>query len=139
MIDPEVHGPPPVLCIVCGLTLVPLDDDREYPEWMHENVTQGCSNPVPAAGAPTKADRELLSAQWAEVGPGLDRAAIEMSALRQQMNDVDASLSRMEARLIAPAVVRRATLNQLWDRLVDSGEMTAARIVMDMIKRVVDQ
>ena len=125
------------LC-TCGLPLVAMDASAADPVWIHRINAAACKEPVPATGLPTKADRELLSQQWAEVGPGLDRAAIEMSALRQQMNDVDASLARMEARLTTPAVVRRATLNQVWDRLVDSGEMAAARIVMDMIKRVVD-
>lgn len=134
MIDPEVHG-----------------ETHEGPDPSHGGLTthkgrrENCSGPDCGSDLfdlddvmPTKADRELLSAQWAEVGPGLDRAAIEMSALRQQMNDVDASLSRMEARLTAPAVVRRATLNQVWDRLVDEGQLAAAQIVMNMIKRVVD-
>jgi hypothetical protein len=127
------------LCI-CGLQIVAMDASAADPVWIHRVNTTSCKEPTPGSvWTVTKYDRVELSAQWAEVGPSLDRAAIEMSTLRQQMNDVDASLSRMEARLVAPAVVRRATLNQVWDRLVDSGEMAAARIVMDMIKRVVDQ
>jgi hypothetical protein len=138
MIDPEVYGPPPVLC-VCGMTLIPLDDDREYPEWMHKQVTFSCSQAVPAAGMPTKTDRKQLSDQWSAVGPGLDRAAGELAELRAQLDSVDQTMARMEARLTAPSVVRRATLNQVWDRLVDDGQMTAAAIVMKMIKNVVDE
>lgn len=125
------------LCI-CGLQIVAMDASAADPVWIHRVNTTSCKEPAPSAWTVTKYEREQLSEQWADVGPGLDRAAIEMAALRQQMSDVDASLTRMEARLIAPAVVRRATLNQVWDRLVDDGEMAAARIVMDMIKRIVD-
>lgn len=123
----------PVSCI-CGANLVPLDDDTEYPMWVHEPFTGlNCKTPVPAAGMPTKADRRDLSILMDQTGQRLAQAGDEIRALKAQ---ADATLRRLEAldqAHLAPERVRRATLNQVWDRLVDEGQMGAAAIVMRMI------
>ncbi|AMD42779.1 hypothetical protein SEA_XKCD426_38 [Streptomyces phage Xkcd426] len=123
---------------VCGLPIEPLDDDLDYPMWTHSIPAPKCRDAIPAAGMPTKQDRLDLAERWAEVGEGLDRAGREMAEMRQQMDDVDARLARLNEALTKPSVVRRATLNQVWDKLVDEGHMGAAAIVMRMINRVVD-
>ena len=47
-------------------------------------------------------------------------------------------LRKLDAALVSPATVRRATLNQVWDRLLEAGDLSGAAIVMKMIHAVVD-
>lgn len=123
---------------VCGLPLVPLDDDRDHPMWTHAGHAPKCRNAIPAAGMPTKFDRADLHHKLADNSEKLAQAGQEMAALRATMDEVDARMARLDAQLTSPSVVRRATLNQVWDKLVDEGHMGAAATVMKMIQRVVD-
>lgn len=134
-----------VVQCVCGAPIEPLDDDREYPDWKHVFPFEAsirpdgkCTDAIPAAGMPTKADRESLDAAMARTGAGLAEAGREMAEMRAALDAVDERMRKLDAQLTSPATVRRATLNQVWDRLLDAGDLAGAAIVMKMIKAVVD-
>lgn len=134
-----------VVQCVCGAPIEPLDEDTTYPDWHHVFPEQAalragskCRDAIPAAEMPTKADRESLDAALARTGAGLAEAGREMAEMRAALDAVDARMAKLDAQLTSPATVRRATLNQVWDRLLDVGDLTGAAIVMKMINRVVD-
>lgn len=73
-----------------------------------------------------------------EVGKGLDAVAADMKTLRAGIGVVDEKLRQMDAQLTSPATVRRATLRQVWNRLMDAGQYEAAFEVRKMLDSVVD-
>ncbi len=134
-----------VVQCVCGAPIEPMDEDTEYPMWTHVFPAQAalrsgskCTDAIPAAGMPTKADRESLDVALARTGAGLAEAGREMAEMRAALDAVDERMRKLDAQLTSPATVRRATLNQVWDRLRDAGDLTGAAIVMKMINAVVD-
>ncbi|APZ82201.1 hypothetical protein SEA_BABYGOTBAC_33 [Streptomyces phage BabyGotBac] len=127
-----------VVQCVCGAPIEPADDSTEYPDWTHVFPMPKCRDAIPAAGMPTKADRESLDAALARTGAGLAEAGREMAEMRAALDAVDERMRKLDAQLTSPATVRRATLNQVWDKLLDAGDLTGAAIVMKMINRVVD-
>ena len=134
-----------VVQCVCGAPIEPLDGDTEYPMWTHVFPAQAalraeskCTDAIPAAGMPTKQDRANLDTALARTGAGLAEAGREMAEMRAALDAVDARMAKLDAQLTSPATVRRATLNQVWDRLLDAGDLTGAAIVMKMINAVVD-
>lgn len=133
----ENSGTRVVQC-VCGAPIEPLDDDIEYPDWKHMFPMPKCRDAIPAAGMPTKADRARLDTELARTGAGLAEAGREMAEMRAALDAVDERMRKLDAQLTSPATVRRATLNQVWDRLLDAGDLTGAAIVMKMINVVVD-
>lgn len=135
--QPPAEGARVVQC-VCGAPIEPLDESTEYPDWTHVFPMPKCRDAIPAAGMPTKADRMMLSDQWGRVGDKLGQAGREMAEMRAALDAVDERMRKLDAQLTSPATVRRATLNQVWDRLLDAGDLAGAAIVMKMIKAVVD-
>lgn len=134
-----------VVKCVCGAPIEPMDEDTTYPDWRHVFPEQAalrtgskCTDAIPAAGMPTKADRESLDVALARTGAGLAEAGREMAEMRAALDAVDARMAKLDAQLTSPATVRRATLNQVWDKLLDAGDLTGAAIVMKMINHVVD-
>lgn len=136
---PELAGPeaPEVKCF-CGGLLQPLDDSTDYPLWSHVAPMPKCRKAIPAAGMPTKQDRADLNVALAYTGAGLAEAGREMAEMRAALDKVDERMRKLDAQLTSPATVRRATLNQVWDRLLDAGDLVGADIVMKMINAVVD-
>ena len=134
----ETFGPTAQVPCVCGLPLAVVDADTDQPWWTHKFPAPRCFNAVPAAGMPTRKDREVLTAQLTTMDAGLLAVGRDLQDLRHALDDVDEAVKALNAQLISPSVVRRATLNQVWDRLVDEGHMAAAAMVMKMIQRVVD-
>lgn len=128
----------PVLC-VCGLELVLMDASTDDPWWTHAVPTPKCRQAAPACGQPTAEDRRSLDVRLSETGAGLAEAGRELHNLRETLDGVDAALMRIQNQLRSPSVVRRATLNQVWDRLSEAGHTNAAMLVMKMIDRVVDE
>lgn len=98
----------------------------------------GCTVAQLNGHEPTPQQREDLQAEWARVGTGLNKAGQEMREMRAALDAVDERMRKLDAELTKPSVVRRATLNQVWDKLLDAGHLAAAREVMKMIERVVD-
>lgn len=116
-----------------------------YQNYQGANFCVHCANGFPAPVSDDQAapvpdgqpDRKDLMAEWDRVGKRLEAAQADMRQMREQFDSVDRRLAALDRHLTSPATVRRATLNQVWDRLVDKGEMQAAAIVMDMIRKVV--
>ena len=142
--QPEVEKAHVVRC-VCGGPIEPMESDTDDPAWTHVfpeqaalRVGSKCTDAIPAAGMPTKQDRTDLHTNLARVGSGLAEAGREMAEVRAAMDAVDERLRKLDAALISPATVRRATLNQVWDRLLEAGDLSGAAIVMKMINAVVD-
>lgn len=134
--EPKMDDRPQVEC-VCGLPIVALDNDREYPVWTHVS-SSGCPDAIPAAGVPTTIERAQQHLAMSEMNGRLKDAGEEMSVMREALDAIDEQMRKLDAQLTSPATVRRATLNQVWDRLVDAGHIGAASVVMKMIKNVVD-
>jgi hypothetical protein len=134
-----------VVQCVCGAPIEPLDECTEYPDWKHVSPFEAsirvggkCTDAIPAAGMPTKADRAELTNRLSIVDAGLTEAGREMAQVREALDAVDERMRKLGKQLTSPATVRRATLNQVWDRLLDAGDLAGAAIVMKMIKAVVD-
>jgi hypothetical protein len=87
---------------------------------------------------PTQQDRAELALKLEENNYRLKSAGDDMQQLREQLDAIDNRMAKLDADLTRPSVVRRATLNQVWDRLIDQGHMAAASVVMKMINGVVD-
>ncbi|MGH6978922.1 MAG: hypothetical protein ACRED4_06495 [Brevundimonas sp.] len=136
-------GPAPVeddetpLC-TCGapVELVRYEGQTIVGHVVHGN--NGCTDARLETHEPTPQERAELQATWDRVGKGLDRAGKDMAEMRAALDAVDERMRKLDAELTKPSVVRRATLNQVWDRLLDAGHLAAAREVMKMIERVVD-
>lgn len=86
----------------------------------------------------TPQDRAELATAVTEAGERWRQAGEDMRAMRAALDAVDERMRKLDTELTKPSVVRRATLNQVWDRLLDAGHLAAAREVMKMIERVVD-
>lgn len=124
---------------VCGAR-VSLDSSVDEGTYLAHvfGGNKGCTDPRLANNEPTPQDRAALQATWDRVGKGLDRAGKDMAEMRAALDAVDERMRKLDAELTKPSVVRRATLNQVWDRLLEAGHLAAAREVMKMIERVVD-
>jgi len=133
--QPEVRQQTPCLC---GQPLDLMTDDGES-WWAHgEDVPSPCTTPAPAAGMPTQRDRHELAQLLRDNTGRLMKAGHDMAGIREALDAVDARMRKLDAQLTSPSTVRRATLNQVWDRLLEAGQLEAATIVMKMITRVVD-
>lgn len=123
---------------LCGQPLDLMSDDGES-WWAHgADVPSPCTTPAPAAGVPTQRDRHELAQLLRDNTGRLMKAGHDMAGIREALDAVDARMRKLDAQLTSPSTVRRATLNQVWDRLVEAGQLEAAIIVMKMITRVVD-
>lgn len=134
---PKPSKQPDVPC-VCGVQLIPMDDDAEYPMWMHRAPSTRCKTPVPAAGMPTESDRRDLELLLKQNADKLAEAGQAMKLMHQAMDSVDARMAALDAQLNSPAVVRRATLNEVWDLLMSKGHLGAAIDVMNLIRSADD-
>lgn len=79
------------------------------------------------------AQRDDFGKRLADTGRKLEAAGQEMAALKQAMADVDRRMEALDRQMMSPATVRRATLNKVWDALVDAGNISGAHLVMKMI------
>lgn len=124
----------PVLCI-CGGELVDMDADEPdstTPWWTHKRPGGPCLDAVPASETIKSQGRPGLSRQLTETGDRLTKAADEIRALREKADAVAARLEALDNTAMNPAQVRRATLMQVWDKLMDQGNITGAQLVMKM-------
>lgn len=123
-----------------GITWNPDEQDWDHVDAFAAVLRAGdaCTQALPAGAVPTQVDRKLLDDRLTEVNTGMAAAARDMAAIREALDETDHRMRELHARLLSPSTVRRATLNQVWDRLVDAGHLSAASIVMTMIKNVVD-
>ncbi len=111
---------------VCGMRIVPAPQDGSV-QWLH---APGNGTPhhqvVPVRG--TLPDREPT-----DLVGRLEAAGRQIEDLKTQADAVIAWLDALDARATAPAAVRRATLNDVWDRLIEINDLRAAGLVRGMI------
>lgn len=79
------------------------------------------------------AQRDDFTKRLADTGQKLEAAGKEMAELKAAMADVDRRMEALDRQMMSPATVRRATLNKVWDALVDAGNISGAHLVMKMI------
>lgn len=117
---------------ICGALLVLIDTHTDYPGWSHYTYGHGgCMDPVPAAGMPTKEDRTDLANRMRTTGRQLNRIGTELADIKSRAKEIVARLEALDQP--SPESIRRATLNQVWDRLLDANQLAAAALVMRMV------
>jgi hypothetical protein len=124
----------PVVCI-CGGALKDMDadeQDSDTPWWVHVTPGGPCLDAVPASETIKSQGRPGLSRQLADTGERLVKAGDEIRALREKADAVQRRLDALDAGIMTPNQVRRATLMQVWDKLMDAGNTTGAQLVMRM-------
>lgn len=82
------------------------------------------------------AGRADLTQRLAETGERLKTAGAELAELKAKADAVLIRLEILDAGVLDPDVVRRATLLQVWDRMTDENNATGAQAVMKMIDRL---
>lgn len=128
---PDLDVPP--LCI-CGEQIKLMDEEVDPTWWVHvPGSGTPCMDAVPVKRTLAAQGRKALSEKLADTGKRLDLAGDEIRELKAQADAVLARLEALDAGVMDPATVRRATLNQVWDKLIDAGNITGAQVVMRMI------
>lgn len=132
---PDLDVPP--LCI-CGDPIQLMDDD-DPTSWIHvPGSDTPCTDPIPVKRTLAAQGRKSLSERLAEQGARMEKAGQEIRDLKAKADDVLARLEALDKAHLEPAAVRRATLNQVWDKLMDAGNITGATLVMRMIGNLSD-
>lgn len=123
----------PALCI-CGNPIQLMDEEVDPTWWVHSPGSDTpCMDAVPVKRTLAAQGRKALSEKLADTGQRLDKAGQEIRDLKAKADDVARRLEALDAGVMEPATVRRATLNQVWDKLMDAGNLTGAQLVMRMI------
>lgn len=132
---PDLDAPP--LC-VCGDAIQLLDTEPgEAPWWIHvPGSDTPCTDAVPVRRTLASQGRTDLSRKLADTGERLAKAGDEIRDLKAKTDDVLARLEKLDQAHLEPNAVRRATLNQVWDKLMDQGNITGATLVMRMISNL---
>jgi hypothetical protein len=126
----------PTLCI-CGEPLYRVDPEDDPDWWIHRlGVRTPCTDPRPMNQTPFDGGRRDLSEQLPGIGVKLTKVSSEIRALREKADLVAERLAALDAEVMSPSTVRRATLNQVWDRLVESGNITGAQLVQQMLSQL---
>ena len=125
---------PQILC-TCGEPIFLLDV-QDPGSWMHtiEGPGTACLEPGPATQSTP--DRRDLADRLAETGRKLAETGREVREMKAATEDVLNRLQALDMAMQAPAIVRRITLNEVWDALMDENQITAAQIVMRMIGNI---
>lgn len=127
----------PALC-VCGEKIEQVDAEDDPLWWTHVRPGAPCTDAIPVKRTLASQGRKALSEKLADTGKLLGRAGDEIRELKAQANAVLARLEALDAGVMDPATVRRATLNQVWDKLIDAGNIRGAEVVMRMIGNLSD-
>src|SRR5262245_7708970 len=99
-------------------------NDHPAQDWLDGEADQA------AALDDHHAQRDDFATRLAATGEGLAKAGREMAELKQAMDDVDRRMAALDRQMMSPAMARRATLNQVWDKLMDAGNLSGAMLVM---------
>lgn len=122
----------PALCI-CG-DPIQLLDDADPTSWIHSPGSDTpCLDAVPVKRTLASQGRTSLTDKLADTGRRLDQAGEEIRDLKAKADAVIERLEKLDRAHLEPAAVRRATLNQVWDKLMDAGNITGAQLVMRML------
>ncbi len=131
-----VPEPTPPKCI-CGAELVQLDTEPGEPLWWThvwgKPDPAQCIDAAPVCETVHAQDRVNLNERLAESGARLGLVGLELAALRRQADKVVAQLEAMDSAAIHPEAVRRATLLQVVDKLLDAGNIGGSQMVMRMV------
>lgn len=123
----------PALC-VCGERIVLVDPEDDPTWWTHaDGAKTPCLDAVPVKRTLASQGRTSLTKKLADTGKRLDKAGAEIRELKAKADDIAARLERMDRAHLEPAAVRRATLNQVWDKMIDQGNITGAQLVMRLL------
>lgn len=79
------------------------------------------------------AQRDDFTERLADTGRRLEAAGKEIAELKTAAADIARRMEALDMAAMTPATVRRATLNKVWDALIDNGHISAAHLVMKMI------
>lgn len=79
------------------------------------------------------AQRDDFADRLKSTGEGLAKAGKEIAELKAACADVARRMEALDRAAMAPDMVRRATLNKVWDTLIDAGNISGAQLVMKMI------
>lgn len=110
-------------------------EDRAQPYWVHVNAAPRCTTPAPLDQVfPGKAYRDDLSSTVVDMHRGLNHAGNRFHELAEATRETVQAIEAMSRLIDRPRDIRRATLNQVWDKLVEQGHMAAAQVVRDMVK-----
>lgn len=78
--------------------------------------------------------REALSADMQKMHSALNNAEGRMHDMARTVAEATKALNGLGRALDAVRHERRATLNQVWDKLIEQGDMVGANIVRNMVK-----
>lgn len=88
---------------------------------------------LPDTAKADAAGRADLKQRLAETGERLKTAGAELAELKVKADAVLVRLEALDAGVMDPDIVRRATLLQVWDRLTDAGNTEGVQQVQQMI------
>lgn len=128
---------------MCGAAIrdinAPMEDESAedcWPIWRHVPGSDTACTKVHRA-ADVQPDRALITAaaeQMAQLGERTRRAAGEFEHYTSMMAELLDESRELKAALNQPRTIERATLNKVWDRLVDAGNMSGAATVGQMLR-----
>ena len=70
----------------------------------------------------------------APVSAGMDVAKQDIASMGRALTDIADRMQRLDDAATSPDAVRRATLREVHDRLIDAGDYSAAMLVNKMLK-----
>lgn len=131
---------------VCGAELRDLNaevmedtpEDERWPMWTHvPGSDTRCTNPRRVADVfPDRALIVAVTEQMADLGDRTRRAAGEFERFQSMLAELIDESRGLTASLDMPGTVERATLNRVWDKLVDKGHLAAAQVVSEMLRNL---
>lgn len=133
---PTNEAPANPVC-TCGQPLVQVDPEDAPDWWTHAQgaIKQVCLDPEPATEVIKAQHRDDVNERMAETGRKLDKARQELADLKARSTATLRRLEALDAGIADPVAVRRATLLQAWDQLIDAGNIAGAQTVMGMVDR----
>lgn len=118
----------------CGCPAGHHPDDQS--SWTHAPGNDiPCTEAVPAHAVTAVLDRAPITEKLAAAGERMDRAQRELADLKTQAALIAHRLDTLDAIWSSPDVIRRTTLHEVWDKLMDAGSISGASVVMEMIRK----
>lgn len=111
-------------------------EDRSRPIWRHvPGSNTRCVEPQPTRNA---GDRRLTQAaveQMVDLTRHTRRASGEVETMQSQLAELSEEVGALRRVLDQPATVRKNTLIEVWDQLMNVGNLDGANTVRDMLRR----
>lgn len=109
-------------------------DGMHYEEGTYAERFTAVANARSVETVEVSHDRNTLTEGLTRMNAHLSAAGEQMASMREALDSVDERMKVLDAQLVSPSVIRHATLNEVWDKLMEEGNISGAMIVMDMIK-----